>query len=536
MQQFDYVIVGGGTAGSILAYRLGEKGLSVCVLESGPADRNPYIRIPVGWTKTLKDKRVTWQLQYEGSSGTDGRQTPLVQGKVLGGSSAVNGAVYNRGQREDFDNWVNLGNTGWGYEDVLPYFRKSENYLGDGDDQFRGRDGPMPVAPCYWRNQIADRFIEGANTLGIPRNPDYNGEYQTGINYTQGHIRKGRRFSAAHVFLWPSIRRFNVKVVTKATATRIVMEGRRAVGVEYKRGDDPQLNSVSANRSVLVCAGAIGSPKLLQQTGIGPAEVLRAAGLNVQHALEGVGRNLRDHYVPRIVVRARAGVKSINERVRGPALAWEIFKWALGRPSVLGISPVLVYGFWKSRPDLTRPDIALSYFPASYKLGMIGHIDDKPGMTCGGFQLRPESQGYVRITSPNHLDVPLIQPNFLAHETDQRVVVAALKCARAVMQSEPMKKLVESELLPGWEVQSDDDLLAYAKQYGSTGFHAVGTCKMGPSSDPLAVVDAQLKVHGMENLYVMDASVMPTLVSANTAAATMMIAEKGAESLARSLT
>ncbi len=531
MENFDYVIVGGGTAAGILAYRLGEQGRSVCVVEAGPADKNPYIRIPVGWFKTLKDRRVTWQLQYEGSSGTLGRVTPLVQGKVLGGSSAVNGAVYNRGQREDFDTWAALGNAGWGYDDVLPYFRKSEHLYGAGDDRFRGRTGPMPVSAISWRKPVGDLFIEGAQSIGIPESPDYNGERQEGVAYTQGNILRGRRWSTAHGFLHPAVRRFGVHVLADATVTRLVMAGKKATGIEYRLGAGPGIQSIAAARGVILCAGAIGSPKLLQLSGIGPAAALGAAGIPVHSALQGVGENLRDHFVPRVIVRARPGVTSINERVRGLPLLQELVAWALGRPSVLAISPVLIYGFWKSRPELARPDIALSYFPASYKLGMIGHLDDKPGMTCGGFQLRPESQGYVRVRSASDLDSPQIQPNFLAHATDQTVVVAALKCARAIMNSVPMQRLVESEMLPGPDVRSDDEWLHYARQYGSTGYHPVGTCKLGPAEDPGAVVDANLKVHGHEHLYVMDASVMPTLVSANTAAATMMIAEKGADLL-----
>ncbi|MCC2658708.1 MAG: choline dehydrogenase [Panacagrimonas sp.] len=531
MNTFDYVIVGGGTAASILAYRLGEKGHSVCVVEAGPEDRNPYIRMPVGWFKTLKDPRVTWQLQYQGSEGTLGRVTPLVQGKVLGGSSAVNGAVYNRGQKEDFDTWAELGNPGWGYADVLPYFRRSERLYGAGDDRFRGRDGPMPVNPISWRTTVGETFLEGAKSIGIPESVDYNGEVQTGVNYTQGNVLRNRRWSTAHAFLHPARSRFNVEVLTGATVTRVVLDGRRATGVEYRRGDEPRTRSIAASRAVVLCAGAIGSPKLLQLSGIGPAAVLGAAGVAVHSALEGVGENLRDHFVPRVIVRCKPHVVTVNERVKGFALMQELVRWAIGRPSVLAISPVLIYGFWKSRPELARPDIALSYFPASYKLGMIGHLDDKPGLTCGGFQLRPESQGYVRVRSASDRDAPEIQPNFLAHETDRSVVVAALKCARSIMHSVPMQRLVESEMLPGPDVQTDDQWLQYARRYGSTGYHPIGTCRMGDASDPRAVVDPRLKVHGHERLYVMDASVMPTLVSANTAAATMMIAEKGADLL-----
>lgn len=529
--EFDYVIVGGGTAASILAYRLGERGFSVCVLEAGPKDRNPWIRIPVGWVKTLKDPRVTWQFEYEASAGTDGRKTPLVQGRVLGGSSAVNGAVYNRGQKEDFDGWEALGNPGWGYSQILKYFRKTERFADGGDDEYRGRDGLMPVTTSYWRDEVADRFIEGAKAVGMPENPDYNGESQSGVNYTQGHIVSGKRWSAAHAFLRPAVQKFGVKVITEALAERVILEGGRAKAVDYSRAGSGDCTRVSARKGVVVCAGAIGSPALLQRSGIGPAEVLNAAGVTVQRALEGVGRNLRDHYVPRVVVRARNGVTSINERVRGAALVKEAMQWLMGRPSVLGISPVLVYGFWKSRADLTRPDIALSYFPANYKLGMIGHLDDKPGMTCGGFQLRPESQGHVHITGADAGASPEIQPNFLAHSEDQRVVVGALKCARAIMQSDPMRAIVEAELLPGPDIRTDDEMLGYAREYGSTGYHAIGTCRMGGPDDPHAVVDPKLKVYGVDGLHVMDASVMPTLVSANTAAATMMIAEKGADLL-----
>lgn len=531
MESHDYVIVGGGTAASIVAYRLGERGHKVCVLEAGPADSSPYIRIPVGWTRTLKDPRVTWQLQYQGSAGTNGRATPLVQGRVLGGSSAVNGAVYNRGQAQDFDLWAAQGNPGWSYPEVLPWFRKSEHFHEPGHEQHRGDRGPMPVTVTPWRAVVGDTFLQGAHSVGIPLNPDYNGAEQTGIGYVQSNIRKGRRWSTAHGFLHPARSRFGVRVITDATVTRVVIENGRASGVDVRIGDQSATQRIIATRAVVLCAGAIGSPKLLQLSGIGPAQVLQDSGIAVAHELPGVGGNLRDHFVPRVIVRGKPDVLSINQRVRGLPLLSELFKWALGRPSVLAVSPVLIYGFWKSRPELPTADFALSYFPASYKLGMIGHIDDQPGLTCGGFALRPESTGYVRVVSADDRDAPEIQPNFLAHEQDQAVTLAALKCARAVMHSAPMQALVQSELLPGAEVQTDDEWMHYARQYGSTGYHPMGTCKMGPADDPLAVVDANLRVHGVEGLSVMDASVMPTMPSANTAAATMMIAEKGAAGL-----
>jgi choline dehydrogenase len=381
-----------------------------------------------------------------------------------------------------------------------------------------------------WPSVAADAFLAGAHSIGIPPNNDYNGKKQLGIGLAQSSIYQNKRFSTAHAFLHPAVRAFDVRVITRATVTSITFAGRRAIGLRYL-GANLEAREVGANLGVIVCAGAIGSPKLLQLSGVGNAEYLSRLGIPVIHDLPGVGENLRDHYVARVVVRARSNVVSVNERVTGLALAREVIDWALRRPSVLALSPVLVYGFWKSRTELATPDFALSYFPASYKSGMIGYLDDQPGLTCGGFQLRPESVGHVRIQSPDHTSTPHIQPNFLAHPEDQKVIVAALKCARAVMNSEPMQALVQSETLPGASVVSDADWLEYARQFGSTAYHVVGTCKMGPTDDPLAVVDHRLRVHGLENLHVMDASVMPTIPSANTAAATIAIAEKGADML-----
>ena len=525
-EEFDYVVVGGGTAGSIVAHRLGEKGRSVCVLEAGPADDSRWIRVPVGWTRTLKDPAVTWQFQYEGSAGTKGRRTPLVQGKVLGGSSAVNGAVYNRGQAADFDRWAAAGNPGWAWRDVLLYFRKSERFVDATPGSARGDRGPMPVTVTPWRREVGERFLAAAESMGIPRDPDHNSGIQTGAAYTQGNILRGRRWSAAHGFLHPAVQKFGVRVITGATVSRIVVTDGRATGVEYRGQGEATSRLVRARSEVIVCAGAIGSPKLLQLSGIGPADVLAAANVPVTRVLPGVGENLRDHYVPRVIVRAKAHVATINQRVRGWPLLQEMAAWMMGRPSILGISPVYIYAFGRSDPSKPTPDLVLSYFPASYKLGMIGHIDDKPGLTCGGFQLRPQSRGFVRIGSADPAQSPVIQPNFLDAEIDRRIVVAAIKLARAVMFAPAMQAVVESELLPGRDVNSDDEWLDYARSYGSTGYHPVGTCRMGPADDPGAVVDARLRVHGISHLRVVDASVMPDLLSANTAAATMMIAEK----------
>ena len=529
MESFDYVIAGGGTAGCVLANRLATRGHTVCLIEAGPPDKSFWTRIPAGFTKLLRDPAYSWQLKMDGSPGTNGRSTPLVQGRTLGGSSTVNGAVYSRGQALDFDTWAALGNPGWSYADLLPYFRSSEHYLGSGDDAFRGRNGPVGVTETPWRDELCDAFIASAEAAGIPRTVDYNGASQAGIGYCQGAIEDGRRWSTARAYLAPALSTGRIRVVTDAAVSRIEMSGRRATGVVYHPAGSATPVSVGAHREVIVCAGAIHSPKLLQLSGIGPAQLLRDKGVEVVHALDGVGENLHDHFCPRLVVRARPDVDSINSKVRGLPLAKQALAWLLNRPSIMAITPILVYGFWKTRPELASPDFVLSFMSASYKLGVIGHIDAEPGLTCGAWQLRPESQGCVRISSGDFRAPPVIFPNYLDHETDRRVTVDALKWARRVFAASPVRDLLAAELLPGPDVTTDDELLDFARQYGTTGYHVTGTCKMGPASDPMAVVGADLRVHGMDGLRVIDSSIMPTIPSANTCAATIALAEKGAD-------
>ena len=434
MKRFDYVIVGGGTAASVLAYRLGEAGKSVCVLEAGPPDYNPYIRIPAGFMKTLFNPSVTFQYHHEGPAGTTGRKIHLAQGRTLGGSSSINGMLYNRGQASSYDGWAQRGNPGWSYHDILPYFQRTERAIGLGVDDYRGREGRLPVELCSWRNDICDAFIDGAVSLGIPRNDDYNGQTQSGTGYYQSMIHRNQRWSAARTFLHPARRQFGVEVRTDAPATQILLEGKRAVGVRYRKRDE-SFEEVHGQH-IVVSAGTINTAKLLQLSGIGPSSVLKQFGIEVRHELAGVGENFRDHFSPRIVTRSKAGSTSINNQVRGLRLGQEIAKWALGRPSVLGISPVQAYAYWKSNPAaMDDPDFAMSFAPASYKAGVIGALDDYPGMTIGTKQLRPESSGYVRITSSDDRATPTLQPNFIQSEFDQRVVIAALKTARAVLTS-----------------------------------------------------------------------------------------------------
>ena len=528
---FDYVIVGSGPAGSVLANRLTEDGrTTVCVLEAGIADTNPFIRIPAGFVKLLTSPRMMWQFVAEPGAAIGGRAIALPQGRVVGGSSSVNGLVYNRGQAEDFDDWAALGNPGWSFEEVLPYFKRSERRIGPGDDVYRGRDGPLPITDTDWTGPLCEAFITGAAELGIPRNPDYNGADQGGAGYFQRYIHHGKRVSMAHAFLHPAIQRGNVDLRTEAMATSIVCDGLRATGVSYRRQGREQgpEQTVQARREVIVCAGAVNSPKLLQLSGIGPASLLQERGLPVLHALPGVGENLQDHYTVRMTARAR-NVRTINESAHGWRLALEVARWLARRPSIIGLSPSLVHVFCKSQPQLSRGDVQVLFTPASYKAGKHYEVDDAPGMSVGARQQRPESRGHVRINGPDAMSDPRIQPNYLTHPRDQQTVVAALKIARSLLQTKALAPYFEAETLPGPAVSTDAEWLQFARRAGNTAYHMVGTCSMGPASDALAVVDAELRVHGMQALRVVDASVMPRVPSANTLAATLMVAERAAD-------
>ena len=530
MDTFDYVIVGAGTAGCILANRLSEdSGTSVCVLEAGPRDWHPYIHIPAGFIKLFHRPGLNWLYTQEPSEWTGGRRILAPRGKTLGGSSAINGHIYNRGQRLDYDGWAQRGNRGWGYADVLPYFKRLERRIGEGDDTFRGREGGLTVTDIDQYHPLSEAFIAGAMSLGIPRNPDYNGESQLGINYAQRAILKGRRVSAARAFLHPAMTRPNLTVRTRAHATGLIFEGKRAVGVRYRKGGrNGALMEVRARREVILSGGAFNSPQLLQLSGIGQPALLQSLGIAVTHALPGVGENLRDHYAPRFAVRVK-NMDTINERSRGLRLAAEIAKWCMGGKSILGLSPTQVYCFWKSAPHLETSDIQLTFTPASYLEGQQGQLEHEPGMTAAPWQQRPESRGYLRVRSADPFEQPEIQPNYLTEEVDRRVLVAAMRLARRILKSKPLEPYYDYEDFPGDKVQSDDEMLAAAKERGTTTFHPMGTCRMGPDGDPTSVVDDELRVRGLEGLRVADASIMPMMLSANINAATMMIADKASD-------
>lgn len=525
---YDYVIVGGGSAGSILASRLTEDGVtSVCVLEAGPSDRHPYVRIPAGFIKLAYDPSYTFPFLTEPSEGTAGRRILIPQGRMVGGSSSLNGLVFSRGQRADYDHWAERGNQGWGYLDVLPYFKRIERHIGSGDPRLRGTEGPIPVTQTDFIHPLCEAFMAGVANAGIPRNPDFNGQDQAGVGYMQRSVHRGRRHSAAHVYLKPAMSRGLIDLRTKTTVLRLLFEGSRSVGALCLRGRNGKPHQIRARREVIVCAGTINSPKLLQISGIGPAAVLNDLGIPVRHDLP-VGDNFRDHYGVRVVARVK-GVKTVNELSRGLSLVNQTARWLIGKPSVLSLSTALVHWFWKSEEGLNAPDFQGVFTPASFKEGVMGMLDDYPGMTAGVNQHRPESAGYVRAKSRDPFEHPVVQPNYLAERADQQVVIKGLKLARQLLRSAELAAYFDHETMPGPDVTTDNEWLDYARRFGNTNYHLVGTCRMGRADDLTAVLDDQLRVHGVTGLRVVDASIMPTMPSANTHAATLMVAEKASD-------
>lgn len=529
MDRFDYVIIGAGSAGCVLTSRLSEDpNTSVCVLEAGPSDWHPYIHLPAGFIKTFHMKSINWAYQQEVGPYTGGRSIYAPRGKTLGGSSSINGHIYNRGQRMDFDTWAQMGNRGWGYADVLPYFKRLEKRVGEGDNTFRGRDGNLTVTTMDWRDPLCEAFMEGAVSLGIPRNPDYNGKIQEGVSYCQRTIDKGLRVSGSTAFLKPAMKRPNVHVQTHAHATEIIFEGKRAVGVRYTKGGKGGTPlEVRANKEVILSGGTYNSPQLLQLSGIGSPDLLGAHGIQVRHALP-VGEGLQDHYAPRTVARVK-DIKTINELRRGFSLWIEALKWATARRGLLSLSPTMVYCFWHSGESADSSDLQLTFTPASYKEGVQGQLEDEPGMTVASWQQRPESRGYVRIRSSDPFAPPIIQTNYLDAELDRRVIVGGMKLARRLLKSAPLSPYYAYEDFPGPNINTDDEFLAAATQRGTTTFHPGCTCRMGPADSTWAVVDDQLRVHGLEGLRVIDASVMPRMISANLNASTMMIADRASD-------
>jgi len=523
---YDFIVIGAGSAGCALAHRLStDPRNKVLLLEAGGRDRNIWIHIPVGYYKTIFNPKLGWGYETEPEPHLDGRRVPWPRGKVLGGSSSINGLVYIRGQKEDFDHWRQLGNPGWSYADVLPYFKRAEDQERGADD-FHGTGGPLGVCDTKEKHALIEAYIAAGRELGIPFNPDFNGPSQEGGGYFQLTNRKGLRCSAARAYLKPAKRRPNLEIRTGALVRRITFEGRRATGVVFEQ--DGRERTAHAAREVIVAAGAINSPQILQLSGIGPAEHLRAHGIDVVHDLPGVGANLQDHFQVRSIYRCTRPI-TLNDRVKSPLQRVLMgLEWALWRTGPLTIGAGQGCIFARTRPELATPDVQfhLILFSAD-KPGAPLH--DFPGFTASVCQLRPESRGSVMIRSPDPGAKPAIVANYLATETDRRTIVDGLWLARRLSETQALRPLIAGELEPGRDAQSDEAMLAHARARGGTIFHPTSTCSMGPASNPAAVVDAELRVHGLEGLRVADASIMPTVVSGNTNAACIMIGEKCAD-------
>jgi choline dehydrogenase len=528
VEEADFVIVGAGAAGCVLANRLSEEpGTRVLLLEAGGSDARLWIKVPAGFTRTLHDPRVNWGYETAPGAAIDGRSIKFPRGRVVGGSSSINGHLYVRGQAADYDLWAQKGCRGWGWDDVLPYFRRAETRIG-GDPALRGRDGPLRVEDLRETHPLAELFCRSAERLGLARNPDYNSGDPEGCFYYQQLMRGGRRWSAADAYLRPALRRPGLRLVTEALVEQVLLDGRRATGVRFRRAG--RAVEARARRAVILCGGAINSPQLLQLSGIGDPAWLAPLGIAVRHALPGVGRGLMDHTGVRLAFRIR-GLRTFNERSHWPALALEVLRYAATRRGLLAVVPSQAGAAFKTRPELATPDVMLYFAPGSFEGGRVGAtvLEREPGASCVVMQNRPESRGHVRILSPDPTAAPEIQPNYLADPVDQATVVAGLRFVRRLFATPPLADHVVGETFPGPEARSDADLLAHARATVGTTYHPTSTCRMGV--DDLAVLDPGLRVHGLDGLYVIDASVFPTMISGNTYAATNMVAEKGADLL-----
>ena len=522
--KYDYIVVGAGSAGAALAARLSEDPkIRVLLLEAGKA--NAFVaQMPASFGLLIDNAKANWLYKSSPEKATDNRQIPVPRGKVLGGSSAINGLVYVRGQTLDYDTWAQLGNRGWSWQDVAPVFERMERYE-NGGDQSRGHAGPLGVREEPDQNPLYDAMFKAGAELGIKPNPDYNGPDQEGVVKTQTTISRGRRMSTARCYLDRARHRRNLTIITEAQTQRLMFEGKRCVGVTYRRrGQDID---VRCGAEVILCAGGVASPQILELSGIGRPEVLKAQGIDVRHALPGVGENFRDHIMARLQWRVKDPKISYNNLSRGLGLFGQALKYVTTRSGFLAMPSAPMLAFLKTRPELASPDVQFHIVPFSIKNVAKRELQDFPTMAIGIYQLRPESKGSIHIQSPSAEVHPNILFNFLDNPLDRQTLVDGVRLARKLVETSAMDSLRDSEFSPGPDVQSDDEIIDFIRQTSQTAYHPMGTCRMGPGEGD--VVDDQLKVKGIEGLRVADASIMPTMVSGNTNAACIMIGEKAAD-------
>ena len=520
---FDYVIVGGGTAACILANRLSASAKSrVLMLEAGGQPQSPWIKIPAGFTKLLVNPVYNWRFETKPEDNVLGRTIAIPRGKGLGGSSLINGMIYVHGQPGDYDQWAALGATGWSAQTVLPYFTKLEQYaFAQGA---RGSSGPMHIDQVRERFPIASAVLEAAREAGYPDNPDYNGAQQDGFGYYQVAQKDGQRWSVYDGYLKPAMARANLQVQTDAMVVKLEFEGKHCVGVTYRQGGE--LKTVKAAKEVIVAAGAVQSPQLLEVSGVGDPARLQRIGVAVVHANAQVGDNYLDHFATRMNWRVK-GLATLNETTRGLSLVKSVLQYAFTRRGILTLGTGLVHGFVRSAPEVATPDVQYFFMHASYANAAVRALDTKPGMTMGVTGLRPTSRGSIHAQSPDMRAAPAICPNFLATEEDRQCLINGMKIARDLMAKPAIARYIDHEMSPGKTVQTDDEWLHFARENGQTIYHPIGTCRMGSDAD--AVVDPRLRVNGVTGLRVVDASVFPSMVSGNTQGAVMAVAERACD-------